>query len=278
MTAFPKGKLSERRGKATMQKKARDEMVKAFETELKELVRNLPESFMREELAMHLETHPTSANGYYTCDLLNPRRAGRGPQGFSCTGRRLPSRDSPLGKFPRPSTHPGVSPSDRGHARSRGLLAGVRRGCFGWALSLLRRRETVEEPVEMVFGIKPNGRREILRFYSSAPKGKVLGIGKRCSRTSTLPKQIGRFVSCTLYRRRTGMLWPRPSRRPLGPRHKGRPRKLCGVYGSSGAWFTPKSWSAGRPRLMLFWLSSVIQGPFAATSTPRSNGSGWRKR
>jgi hypothetical protein len=79
-----------------MQKKARDEMVKAFETQLKELVRNIPGSFMREELAMHLETHPTSANGYYTRDLLNPRRAGGGPQGSPCTGRRFPSHDHPL--------------------------------------------------------------------------------------------------------------------------------------------------------------------------------------
>ena len=53
-----------------MQKKARDEMVKAFEAELKELVRGLLDALMREERAMYLETHPTSANGYYTRDLL----------------------------------------------------------------------------------------------------------------------------------------------------------------------------------------------------------------
>jgi len=53
-----------------MQKKARNEMVKAFEAELKELVRGLLEALMREERAMYLETHPTSANGYYTRDLL----------------------------------------------------------------------------------------------------------------------------------------------------------------------------------------------------------------
>jgi len=45
-------------------------MVKAFEAELKELVRGLLEALMREERAMYLETHPTSANGYYTRDLL----------------------------------------------------------------------------------------------------------------------------------------------------------------------------------------------------------------
>ena len=53
-----------------MQKKARDEMVKAFEAELKELVRGLLEALIQEERAMYLETHPTSANGYYTRDLL----------------------------------------------------------------------------------------------------------------------------------------------------------------------------------------------------------------
>ena len=53
-----------------MQKKARNEMVKAFEAELKELVRGLLEALMREEWAMYLETHSTSANGYYTRDLL----------------------------------------------------------------------------------------------------------------------------------------------------------------------------------------------------------------
>jgi hypothetical protein len=53
-----------------MQKKPRDEMVNAFEAELKKLVRGLLEALMREERAMYLETHPTSANGYYTRDFL----------------------------------------------------------------------------------------------------------------------------------------------------------------------------------------------------------------
>jgi hypothetical protein len=45
-------------------------MLKAFEAELKELVRGLLEACMQEERAMYLETHFTSANGYYTRDLL----------------------------------------------------------------------------------------------------------------------------------------------------------------------------------------------------------------
>jgi len=53
-----------------MQEKIREKMVKAFEAELKEMVRNLLENLMREERAVYLETHPTSANGYYTRDLL----------------------------------------------------------------------------------------------------------------------------------------------------------------------------------------------------------------
>lgn len=52
-----------------MQKKACKEMVEVFEAELKELVRNLLESLMREERTMYLETHPTNANGYYTRNL-----------------------------------------------------------------------------------------------------------------------------------------------------------------------------------------------------------------
>jgi hypothetical protein len=69
MVAFPKGKRLERR-ESCHAKKARDEMVKAFKAELKELVRSLLEALMREERAMYLETHLTSANGYYTRDLL----------------------------------------------------------------------------------------------------------------------------------------------------------------------------------------------------------------
>ena len=53
-----------------MQEKIREKMVKAFEAELKAMVRNLLENLMREERAVYLETHPTSANGYYTRDLL----------------------------------------------------------------------------------------------------------------------------------------------------------------------------------------------------------------
>ena len=69
MVAFPKGKHLERR-ESYHAKKARNKMVKAFEAELKELVRGLLEALMREERAMYLETHLTSANGYYTRDLL----------------------------------------------------------------------------------------------------------------------------------------------------------------------------------------------------------------
>ena len=41
-----------------MQEKTRDEMVKAFEAELKELVQNLLEALMRENRAMYLEHTP----------------------------------------------------------------------------------------------------------------------------------------------------------------------------------------------------------------------------
>jgi putative transposase len=69
MVAFPKGKLSERR-KTTMQNEARDERVKAFETELKKLVRNLLESPYAGGAGDVLGDTPYKANGYYTRDLL----------------------------------------------------------------------------------------------------------------------------------------------------------------------------------------------------------------
>jgi hypothetical protein len=40
------------------------------EAELKKLAQGLLEALMGEERAMYLETHPTSANSYYTRDLL----------------------------------------------------------------------------------------------------------------------------------------------------------------------------------------------------------------
>jgi len=68
MVALPKRKHLER-GESYQQKKVRDEMIKAFEAS-RELVQNFLESLMREERAIYLDTHPTSANGYYTRDLL----------------------------------------------------------------------------------------------------------------------------------------------------------------------------------------------------------------
>jgi hypothetical protein len=97
MVTFPKGKLSERR-KTTMQNEARDERVKAFETELKKLVRNLLESpyaggvgdVLRDTLHKRQRLlHPRPPY---------PRGAGGGPQGSPRTGRRFPSQDPSLPK------------------------------------------------------------------------------------------------------------------------------------------------------------------------------------
>jgi hypothetical protein len=80
MVAFPKGKRLERR-ESCHAKKAREKMVKAFEAELKELVRGLLEALM-EERAMYLETRLTSANSCCTRELLTlagPVEASRFP-------------------------------------------------------------------------------------------------------------------------------------------------------------------------------------------------------
>jgi hypothetical protein len=53
-------------------RKACDEMVKTFETELKELARSLPESLMGDKGETHQERRPTEANGCSTRDPLIP--------------------------------------------------------------------------------------------------------------------------------------------------------------------------------------------------------------
>jgi hypothetical protein len=58
---------------------------KAFEAELKKLAQDLLEALMGEERAMYLETHPTSANGYYTRDLLTSYPSTRIPFWFRVT-------------------------------------------------------------------------------------------------------------------------------------------------------------------------------------------------
>jgi putative transposase len=49
----------------------------------------------------------------------------------------------------------------------------------------IRRGKTDKEPVYMVLGIKPDGRREILGFWYLGAEGESAGIGKRFSRTSS---------------------------------------------------------------------------------------------
>jgi hypothetical protein len=156
-------------------------------------------------------------------------------------------------------------------------------------------------PCTCLSGSSPRQERKSSGFGSSAQNGKVPQIGKRFSRTSSGVGSKGYGSSSPMTFRLGGGAFPK-QREPLcppcragcaeqnageGPRSAGRgsqenllgrdkrrPRKLCGACGSCGAWFITRSWSAGRPRLMLFRLSCVIQGPFAATSTPLTNWSG----
>jgi len=69
-------------------------MVKVFEAELKELVRGLLEALMQEG-AMYLETHLTSANGYYTRDLLTLVGPVEDLKVPPRTGMQFPSPDLP---------------------------------------------------------------------------------------------------------------------------------------------------------------------------------------
>jgi len=55
MLAFSKGERLKKEGTAITPRKARNKVVKAFEAELKGLVRNFLKSFMREEQAKYVE-------------------------------------------------------------------------------------------------------------------------------------------------------------------------------------------------------------------------------
>ena len=58
MVAFPEKKFS------IMRKEVRNEILRAFEVELKKMVQDLLERLMREEREIYLENPPTKANGY----------------------------------------------------------------------------------------------------------------------------------------------------------------------------------------------------------------------
>ena len=53
-----------------MRDKTRDQILEAFQDQLKGMIKGLLEKLMLEERELYLEEHPTKGNGYYTRDLL----------------------------------------------------------------------------------------------------------------------------------------------------------------------------------------------------------------
>jgi len=194
-----------------MQKKACDEMVKAFETELKELVQNLLEALMREDRAMYLEAHPTSANGYYTRDLLTlvgpveDLKVPRVREG-DFHPRILPYRKRAslelseiilalyaVGVSTRKISHflEGIYGAFYSPQSISRLIQVTEEEVKAWrerplseeycAVFLdgtflsIRRGKTAKEPVYMVLGIKPDGRRESLGFWLFGAEGESAG-------------------------------------------------------------------------------------------------------
>jgi transposase-like protein len=186
-------------------------MVKAFEAELKELVRGLLEALMREERAMYLETHPTSANGYYTRDLLTlvgpveDLKVPRVREG-DFHPRILPYRkraslelletifalyavgvstrkishflEGIYGAFYSPQSISRliqVTEEEVKAGRERPLSEEYYAVFLDGTFLSIRRGKTAKEPVYMALGIKPDGRREILGFWLFGAEGESAG-------------------------------------------------------------------------------------------------------
>jgi putative transposase len=182
-------------------------MVKAFEAELKELVRGLLEALMREERAMYLETHPTSANGYYTRDLLTlvgpveDLKVPRVREG-DFHPRILPYRKRAslelseiilalyaVGVSTRKISHflEGIYGAFYSPQSISRLIQVTEEEVKAWrerplseeycAVFLdgtflsIRRGKTAKEPVYIALGIKPDGRRESLGFWLFGAEG-----------------------------------------------------------------------------------------------------------
>ena len=190
-----------------MQRKVRDELVKAFEAELKKLVRNVLEAFMREERAMYLETHPTSANGYYTRDLLtlvgplgdlkvpyvreNDFHPGILPYRkwdllelseallalyvVSVSTRKIPAfLEEIYGAFYSPQSISRLIKITQEQVktwRERPLSEEYYAMFLDGTFLSIRRGKTAKEPVYIALGIKPDGRREILGFWLFGAEG-----------------------------------------------------------------------------------------------------------
>jgi len=190
-----------------MQEKIREKMVKAFEAELKEMVRNLLENLMREERAVYLETHPTSANGYYTRDLLTlfgpledlkvprVREGDFHPQilpyrkraslelseailtlyAVGVSTRKISAfLEGVYGTFYSPQSISRlieVTAEQVKAWRERPLAEEYYAVFLDGTFLSIRRGKTAKEPVYIALGIKRDGRREVLGFWLFGAEG-----------------------------------------------------------------------------------------------------------
>ena len=190
-----------------MQEKIREKMVKAFEAELKAMVRNLLENLMREERAVYLETHPTSANGYYTRDLLTlfgpledlkvprVREGDFHPQilpyrkraslelseailtlyAVGVSTRKISAfLEGVYGTFYSPQSISRlieVTAEQVKAWRERPLAEEYYAVFLDGTFLSIRRGKTAKEPVYIALGIKRDGRREVLGFWLFGAEG-----------------------------------------------------------------------------------------------------------
>ncbi|NOX44355.1 MAG: IS256 family transposase [Caldiserica bacterium] len=190
-----------------MRDKTRDRILERFSGKLKDPIKGLLERLMLEERAIYLEEHPTKANGYYTRDLLTlfgpieelwvPRVRGGDfhpklipyrkrtsielseailllyASGVSARGisRFL---EAVYWVFYSPqsiSRLAEVAAEEVEEWRSRPLYTEYYAVYLDCTFLSVRRGKTAKEPVYVALGLKPDGSREILGFWTFGAEG-----------------------------------------------------------------------------------------------------------
>jgi putative transposase len=329
-----------------MRDKIREQILKEVEERIKTMVQEMLEALMREEREIYLEQHPTKANGYYTRDLLTlvgpveDLRVPRVREG-DFHPRILPYRKRAslelseiilalyaVGVSTRKISHflEGIygafySPQSISRLiqvteeevkawRERPLSEEYYAVFLDGTFLSIRRRKTAKEPVYMVLGIKPDGRREILGFWLFGAEGESAGnweeVLKDLKRRGVQRVRI--FISddlpgleeaikkifpeadrqlCVLHAVRDALNKARKKDREAlaedlkkiyrAETQEEAEEALRNLRERWGGIY-PKIVSVGRPRPMPFWRSCITPSPSEGIFIRRTSWNGWPRR
>ena len=190
-----------------MRHENREEILKEVEERIKTMVKELLEALMKEEREIYLESHPTKANGYYTRDLLTlvgpvedlkvprVREGDFHPQilpyrkraslelseailalyAVGVSTRKISAfLEGIYGAFYSPQSISRLLKVTQEQVkawRERPLSEEYYAVFLDGTFLSIRRGKAAKEPVYLAFGIKPDGRREILGFWLFGAEG-----------------------------------------------------------------------------------------------------------